>query len=258
MPLLLRLLALGALAVLGLLVPAIGGAQNPTLTATVGPGFTISLTDSAGRTVTRLDPGTYTINVSDRATIHNFHLSGPGVNVMTAVEEQGETTWTVTFSNGTYTYVCDPHSDSMRGSFTVGPASTTTTTATTTTTPTTTTATTTVATTVTEPTTTTTTTRPAPVPRPARLVATVGPGFTISLTANGRRVTRVRAGAYTIVVRDRSRIHNFHLTGPRVNRRTGVNFRGTGTWRIRLRAGAYRYVCDPHRRTMRGSFRVVA
>jgi len=41
-----------------------------------------------------------------------------------------------------------------------------------------------------------------------------------------------------------------------VNRKTRVAFRGTVTWTLRLRAGTYRFVCDPHARQMRGSFRV--
>jgi hypothetical protein len=107
-------------------------------------------------------------------------------------------------------------------------------------------------------------TLPAPTqPRPptttpaTRLVATVGPGATIRLrTASGQRVRRLRRGTYSIVVRDRSRLHNFRLTGPGVRRATGVGFVGTVTWRVTLRAGTYRYLCDPHARAMRGSFGV--
>src|SRR5207302_6028701 len=54
-------------------------AQN-TLNGTVGPGFTIRLTDESGALVSHLDPGTYTINVKDQADIHNFDLHGPGVS----------------------------------------------------------------------------------------------------------------------------------------------------------------------------------
>ena len=64
------------------------------------------------------------------------------------------------------------------------------------------------------------------------------------------------AGLWTFVVRDRSEMHNFHLVGPGVNRRTAVGFVGTATWRVRIAKGkTYRFVCDPHSRTMRGSFR---
>jgi hypothetical protein len=101
---------------------------------------------------------------------------------------------------------------------------------------------------------------PPPPPPPSRvttLLATVGPGATISLrTRSGRRVSRVRRGRYRIVVRDRSRMHNFHLRGRGVNKRTTVGFLGSTTWTVTLRPGTYRFVCDPHARRMRGSFRV--
>jgi plastocyanin len=99
-----------------------------TLQANVGPGYSISLTQN-GTKVTQLDPGTYTINVNDQADIHNFDLFGPGVKESTGVDTTGTTTWTVTFSDGTYNYVCDAHPASMSGKFTVGAVQTTTTTA---------------------------------------------------------------------------------------------------------------------------------
>lgn len=89
------------------------------LTGTVGPGFTISLKHE-GETVKKLDPGTYTLTVQDKASIHDFHLMGPGVNkVVTTVPFTGTKTVTVTLKKGKYTYQCDPHSTAMRGTFTV-------------------------------------------------------------------------------------------------------------------------------------------
>ena len=99
---------------------------------------------------------------------------------------------------------------------------------------------------------------PTPPPaRPGRLVATVGPGLAIAVrTAAGRAARAVRAGLYAVAVNDRSRTQNFHLTGPAVNRKTGVAFRGSVTWQVRVRKGAiYRFVSDPSRGTLRGSFR---
>ena len=219
----LRLLVVAAVALAVLGAPAVAGAQqNTKLFATVGPGFEIVLRDANGVRVTRLDPGTYDIEVNDASDEHNFHLTGPGVDRRTTVEFVGRTEWTVTFVNGNYAYVCDPHDTSMRGAFTVGDAP------------------------------------PPPAPAPARrLVATVGPAATIAVAnAAGARVRAVAAGTYRITVRDRSSRHNFHLIGPGINRRTGVAFRGTVTWTVRVRAGAtYRFVCDPHARHMRGSFR---
>ena len=91
-------------------------------------------------------------------------------------------------------------------------------------------------------------------PAATRLVATVGPDFTITITKNGRKVRSLTAGTYTIVVRDRSDEHNFRLRGPSVNRATGIARMGTSTWTLRLRRGTFRYVCDPHADHMRGSF----
>lgn len=93
--------------------------------------------------------------------------------------------------------------------------------------------------------------------RTPRLLGVVGPGFTIRVTNSaGRRIAKVKAGTYLLAVRDRSRIHNFHLVGPGVNKRTGVSFQGTTTWRLRLKKRAvYRFRCDPHP-SMKGSFRV--
>lgn len=91
-----------------------------------------------------------------------------------------------------------------------------------------------------------------------RLSGSVGPGFTITLkTAAGAKVTTLKAGTYTIVVRDRSAQHNFQLRGPGLNRvLSGVAFTGTKTVTVRLRAGKYGFVCEPHAGVMHGSFRV--
>lgn len=96
----------------------------------------------------------------------------------------------------------------------------------------------------------------APATAATKLVATVGPGFTITLTKGGKRVTTLAAGAYTITVRDRSDFHNFALKGPGVTRSTSVGFVGTRTWNVRLRKGKHTFVCTPHASTMKGSFSV--
>ena len=103
-----------------MLLPAGAGAENPTLTGTVGPGFSISLVDGSGARVQHLEPGTYTLVIHDLAAEHNFHLRGPGVDQFTEVETKGDATWSVTFEDGAYTYVCDPHAGALSGSFTVG------------------------------------------------------------------------------------------------------------------------------------------
>jgi len=92
-----------------------------------------------------------------------------------------------------------------------------------------------------------------------KLFGTVGPGFTIKLkNARGKPVKKVRAGKYTFVIRDKSKIHDFHLTGKGVDKKTGVAFTGKKTWKnVRLKKGkTYKFRCDPHAPTMHGSFKI--
>ncbi len=106
-----RLLAtIVAAATLGVL--AFGGTSSAAvkrLTATDGPGFTITM---SAKTV---KPGRYVITVRDRSAIHNFHLIGPGVNKLTSVAAVKTYVWTVTLKRGTYRFVCDPHATIMKG-----------------------------------------------------------------------------------------------------------------------------------------------
>jgi plastocyanin len=218
-----RLRGLLAAAVLGLaLVPGAAPAAAPDLFGTVGPGFTITIANAAGQSVSRIDPGTYVLEVRDLSPFHSFHLTGPGVDESTGVEEEGTVTWTVTFREGRYTAFCDPHPSQMTKVLTVGnpPA-------------------------------------PAPVPKPTRLNASVGPGATIALrTAGGAKAQRLKPGAYAITVRDRSTAHNFHLVGKGVNRKTAVAGTGTTTWTVRLQTGPLRFYSDRAPKTVAGSARV--
>ena len=154
--------------------PSIALAQTKLIGTVADPG-TITLRTEAGAEVTDVPAGTYTIEVRDQSINHNFHLSGPGVDQRTEVETIATQTWTVTLQDrARYTFVCDPHNTVMRGSFTTGGGPPT------------------------PP-------PPPPPTRPPTLTATVGPGATISLrTSRGARVTRLKAGRYRIVVRDRS------------------------------------------------------
>lgn len=97
----------------------------PTLRATVGTeespdAFEIDLVDESGEPVTQLPAGEYNIEVTDRTSDHNFHLSGGdgAVDEKTGPGEKVETLWVVTFEPGDYRYICDPH-PSMNGRFTV-------------------------------------------------------------------------------------------------------------------------------------------
>jgi plastocyanin len=192
-------------------LPGSAAADNPQLEASVGPGFAISLKDASGAKVTHLDPGTYAIHVVDQSDMHNFDLTGPGVSKSTEVTEVGEQDWTVTFTDGTYRYVCDVHATSMKGSFTVGNVPTTT---------------------------------PA-----IKMSASVGPGAKIAFARSAK------AGKTTITIRDLTAKDNFHLTGPGVNKKTGVAFKGTLKWTVTLKAGTYTYRSDAHK-GLKGTLKV--
>jgi hypothetical protein len=95
---------------------------------------------------------------------------------------------------------------------------------------------------------------------------TVGPGFTISLPKKP-----TKAGKITLVLVDKSGIHDFHLLGPGGKEIKGVDAKtgkavskimtsvgGTGTWKftLTLAKGKYHYQCDPHKSAMKGDFTV--
>jgi plastocyanin len=81
---------------------------------------------------------------------------------------------------------------------------------------------------------------------------TVGPGFTISMAKKP-----TKAGKIKLVIADKSSIHNFHLTGGGANVATSVSAVGTKTFTVTLKKGTtYRFVCDPHASSMKGSFKI--
>jgi plastocyanin len=107
-------LALSALAVsLAFAASSFSATKPGTLTGTVGPGYTISMSKKT------VKAGAYTITIHDLASIHDFHLTGAGVNKVTSVSGTGTTTWKVTLKKGTYKFVCDPHRTIMHGVLTV-------------------------------------------------------------------------------------------------------------------------------------------
>ena len=224
-----RLLLLAAIVIVP--TSAYAQADNPTLNGVVGPAFNISLLDANGQTVTKLDPGPFDIAVRDLSEEHNFHLYGPGVDETTSVTATGNSSWTVTLREGRYTFVCDPHSSDMRGTFVVGnpPA---------------------------EP--------PPPPPKPPApaatpLTAAVGPANTISLkNARGANVRTLKAGRFRITVRDRSKLHSFHLVGVLLNRKTTIAGMGTFTWTLTLRRGKLSFYSDHPRLKMRKTVTVTA
>jgi len=90
--------------------PPVGG----ILAGTVGPGFDISVETNG-----TIRAGSYELTVDDLSSAHNFHLTGPGVDVTTSVSGEGSDTFTVELVPGTYEFVCDPHASSMNGSLAV-------------------------------------------------------------------------------------------------------------------------------------------
>jgi plastocyanin len=94
---------------------------------------------------------------------------------------------------------------------------------------------------------------------PAKVVnGSVGPTATIKLTMDGKKVTKLKAGkAYRFVVNDRSSEHDFHLSGPGVNRQiTGLAFTGQKSVTLTLAKGTYTFFCKPHKAFMKGTFTV--
>jgi hypothetical protein len=200
------------------------------LIGTVGPDFSISLTRPGGGDALQLAPGEYTITVNDRSPDHNFALFGPGVNMATDVAGSGTFTWNVNLAEGRYTIVCQPHSVEMRRNLVVGNP---------------------------PPQTTPPPTTPSPPAAVPKLLATVGPRNTISLrSGSGAVLKTLKPITYSITVRDRSALHNFHLVGKGVNRKSTLAGTGTLTWRVKLSAGTLRFYSDRSPATVKGSLTV--
>ena len=97
-------------------------AKTPTLTGTVGPGYTITLKQH-GKAVTSLKPGSYSFVVTDRASVHNFVLEkakgGTFEKELTDVPFTGTKTVKVKLTAGKWEFYCRPHEETMHGDFTV-------------------------------------------------------------------------------------------------------------------------------------------
>lgn len=77
------------------------------------------------------------------------------------------------------------------------------------------------------------------------------------LDADGQPVASLPAGDYSLTFVDRSRMHNFHLTGPGdVDVATDVAGSDESTVEVTLVPGTYTFVCDPHVGTMSGEVEV--
>jgi plastocyanin len=208
-PLLLLPLVLAAVLLPG---SAQSAATATALNVTVGPGFSIKVVDASGGRVSQLDPGDYSITIKNLSVAqeHNFHLSGPGVD-MASEFDNNTVTWNVTFVDGFYKWKCDAHPTIMKGSFHVG----------------------------------------ALPPPPVKLTGKVGPRKTISLKKGTTAVKALVAGRYKIVVNDATKADNFHVTGPGVNKKTGVKFKGGASWTLTLKPGKYTYRSDATKKLKR-------
>jgi hypothetical protein len=202
-----------------------GGAESSlafanTLSAVVDSTtpLTLALTTSDGVRVRVIAPGTYTVVVEDRSPTDNFHLIGPDIDEQTTLEFVGTVTWTLTLTPGGYAYRTDGTGGASCGCSPTFRVS---------------------------------------QPPPTKLRGTVT-ARTISLkTTVGARAVNVAAGKYVVVVVDRSRRGNFHLSGKGVNRRTGVKSIGRTVWTITLAPRSlYVYRSDSNP-SLRQTFRTV-
>lgn len=202
-----------------LLLAGVAGADGAQLRGSVGPGFTIALSDGSGVPVTHLDPGTFSLTVDDKSDEHDFHLQGPGgVDVATEVDAVGEKTFSLALVDGKYAFFCDAHPTRMVGTFTVGTAPP----------------------------------EPPPAKAPVRLVLTVTAKAIGLATPAGQPVKTVTAGTAVITVRDRSATRGLRLSGPGMSRATGVRFVGTVIWKVKLSAGTLVYTSDARKPVLRG------
>jgi len=113
--------ALGTAAIAGLAFGGLALASTvPKLSGAVGPGFSIGLKNAAGQNVKTLKPGKYSITIADKATDHDWTLTGPGYSGkhLTTLDFVGtKKNIALTLKAGKYKYFCSLHGFS--GSFTV-------------------------------------------------------------------------------------------------------------------------------------------
>ena len=93
--------------------------STPTLTGTVGPGFTISLKKS-GKLVKTLKAGTYKFVIKDKSNFHGYSLDGPHgfAKDFTKIAFVGTKTFIVKLKTGKYKYYCPKHESRMFAHFT--------------------------------------------------------------------------------------------------------------------------------------------
>ena len=208
-----RALCIATVAVAAVLLPNAAWAQT-RLNATVGPGFTITLRDAAGANVTHLPVGHATRSTSTTSAIeHNFHLPGPWRRQVHRGRAGRHGHLDRELRRRRLHVPVRPareHDERpVRGRDGDAPAASSATSAAS-----------------------ATQARRQDADRDRRA------GGDDLAEAGGKKVTRLKAGRYRIVVRDRSHMHNFHLTGPGVNKKTVVvAHRHVTTWTVTLQEG---------------------
>jgi hypothetical protein len=100
---------------------------------------------------------------------------------------------------------------------------------------------------------------PPPLPQPPiqpDLIFTVGPDARIgAFYSDGRKLTNLPPGTYSVQVHDLSANHNLHLTGPGIDEKTAVGDIEHPVWQLTFKVGTYRLKCDVHP-TITASFTV--
>jgi hypothetical protein len=243
-PVLLGMVLLSSTVALELGVGSPHAAVSPTMHAFVHEDNSIGLAFDDGtaignqnRTPPTIPPGAYTIRVVDDATEHNFHLSGPGVDMATSTGETSSPTWSVTLQpGGTYRFQCDTHSDFMYGVFqtsgtatssgglspggsSTGSSSSSSSSAS-------------------GSATTSATSTPAASLR-GTLAGTVRPAGKLTLDLQGKAVSNLEAGRYKITVADKTPARGFVIKekGHSAITVSGVSFVGTHSVTVNLTAG---------------------
>ena len=88
------------------------------------------------------------------------------------------------------------------------------------------------------------------------LIFTVGPDARIAaFYSDGRKLTNLPPGTYSVQVHDLSANHNLHLTGPGIDEKTSVGDIEHPVWQLTFKVGTYRLKCDVHP-TITASFTV--
>jgi hypothetical protein len=91
---------------------------TPTLSATVGPGYTISLKEN-GKNVTTVKAGAYKVTFTDKSSIHGYSLDGPNGYAVdfTKIPYVGVKIYTAHLKAGAYKFYCPNHESMMFGHF---------------------------------------------------------------------------------------------------------------------------------------------